>query len=196
MKSFRKILNFSGIFALASQLVSVGHANLLSNGSFETGAEVVSTVFSLDSWTPTPAAGVAGTPFGFAEGSGYTGTEPASPPRRFAVFNGGYLAGSNVFPSSLSQTITTVPGQAYDLSFDAGIYSASSGSKTQSFTVAAQSQPGGTTIQSVSPTRTRSGVGTTYGARQRFPLPPRRLRRRFCSPARPARRAVTSFLIT
>jgi large repetitive protein len=138
----------------------------LLNGSFESGAEVVSTVFALADWTPTPAAGVAGTPFGFAEGSGYTGTDPASPPRRLAVFNGGYLAGSNVFPSSLSQTVATVPGQAYDLSFDAGIYSSTSGSKTQAFTVAAQSQPGGTTLQSVSPTRTRSGIGVTYAARQ------------------------------
>ncbi|MCB1131750.1 MAG: DUF642 domain-containing protein, partial [Verrucomicrobiae bacterium] len=131
-------------------------SNLLVNGSFETGAELVATVHELESWNPLPSPTAAGTPFGYvADGSAYTTTDGL----RIAVFNGGYLSGSNSYGGSISQTVTVTPGQTYDLSFDAGIYAASTGSKTQNFSVTAV---GSGTLLSQSLSRSTSVTGSAW----------------------------------
>jgi len=78
---------------------SMAQANLLVNGSFETG--------TFTGWTVAGAATVGG-------GQGTTdGT-------RAATFNGANVVGSMV----LSQTVATTPGQLYRLQFDHGVFGA------------------------------------------------------------------------
>ncbi|MES2660456.1 MAG: Ig-like domain-containing protein, partial [Verrucomicrobiota bacterium] len=95
--------------ATVSINVMAATANLVANGSFETGSPA--HVGTLDDWTVSapPATG----PFGYLADA----TIEATDADRLAVFNGGGRA----FGASISQTFSTVPGQVYRLSYDVGI---------------------------------------------------------------------------
>ncbi|MGD7651632.1 MAG: Ig-like domain-containing protein, partial [Verrucomicrobiales bacterium] len=96
--------------ATVSLTVTVVTPNEVANGSFESGAIVSGSVTALDDWT------VSGSPFGYIGDSAYPSTDGL----RLAVFNGN----ASAYGGSISQDITTVPGTAYELTYDAGIYGA------------------------------------------------------------------------
>jgi len=126
-------------FVTVSISVTAPGTNLLTNGGFEPGTPA--DFGSLDGWTVTgtnttpPYA-----PTGFTTGSGYTPIEGL----RFALFN----AGGAVYDGTIAQSVATIPGQAYTLSFKLGVKGnsgkkqrilASAGATSQSFEVTSTS---------------------------------------------------------
>lgn len=94
-------------------LLSANAQNLIANGDFETGPVNISG--TIPNWTiggPTHVAAMA---------------EGATSGSYCAAFN----EGGNFEGDTLSQSFTTVPGQAYVLEFDSGIYGIPSGTTLQ-----------------------------------------------------------------
>ncbi|MEO8615552.1 MAG: Ig-like domain-containing protein, partial [Luteolibacter sp.] len=81
-------------------------SSILANGSFETGAILPSNFTVLDGWT------VTGSSAGYIADANYTATDGS----RLAILS----VGGDNFDGAISQSFPTVPGQAYQLEFDAG----------------------------------------------------------------------------
>ena len=108
--------------ATVSITVSPAVPPLITNGSFEFGAfeaPINPTIpfnhFLLDNWNPT------GNSVGFGQISGV----PATHLSRMAIFNGAV----EDHGSTISQTFTTIPGESYQLQFDAGLAGAPNGTQ-------------------------------------------------------------------
>jgi large repetitive protein len=82
--------------------------NMLQNGGFESGAVVVGSVTQLDNWS------VTGGPIGYIEDADYATPEAS----RLVVFNGG----GDAFGGTVFQSFTTVPGEAYEVDYQIGIF--------------------------------------------------------------------------
>jgi hypothetical protein len=104
-------------------VATASHAqgNLLVNGSFEGGGG------SLNGWTTQPFNNIPGAFFPRSSGAGNLGITNIPDGSNYALFidalgNGNYLNET----SSLSQTVSTTPGQFYSLNFSAIIFQGSS----------------------------------------------------------------------
>ncbi|MEO5715656.1 MAG: Ig-like domain-containing protein, partial [Luteolibacter sp.] len=104
--------------ATVSITVTTPPVTILANGSFESGAVVSGRVTALDNWSPQNSV------IGFTgDSNDYYSTDGT----RLAVFNGGGSGTDGI----ISQTFTTVVGQAYQLSLDVGIYAGGTPSLNQ-----------------------------------------------------------------
>ncbi len=109
--------------------VNAPAVTILANGSFESGAIILSSgapqdagsVTALDNW------GGSGARFGFVQIPEY----PATDGQRLLVFNGGYNGGSNTFDGFVTQSFTTTPGLSYTISLQVGIYAGGDNNKVQ-----------------------------------------------------------------
>ena len=137
---------FAALLAAAAVVPGVAHANLITNGNFEAGANASATI---PNWTVTPQVQTnTSADYRVIGGTGDTGTG------QFAAFGGGNQPGG-----SLEQVFTTVAGTDYLLTF---LYGAYGGGATQSLGAVVSVGGLNTIVTSAGSTTNLSAIFASY----------------------------------